>query len=144
MQKIGQTWEKDGFLLRPARYEDAEEYFSQNFNPLDPEIARLTGCKEAFTRDEVVSFFRQCVEADDRYDFLLTSPDGRIIGESVINEIDWDTRCANYRICIFHPGERGKGIVRLLCKKENFPLEFQRNTEGEFWKNPFPFLERGL
>ena len=41
-------------------------------------------------------------------------------------------------------GERGKGIVRLLCKKENFPLEFQRNTEGEFWKNPFPFLERGL
>lgn len=44
MTKIEQTWEKDGFILRPAKAEDAEKYYRQNFNPLDPEVARLTGC----------------------------------------------------------------------------------------------------
>lgn len=110
LKPICQTWEKDGFLLRPAREEDAEDYFRQNFNPLDPELARLTGCKSSFTREEVVTFFRKCVQADDRFDFLLFAPDGRIIGESVINEIDLDLRCANFRICIFHASERGQGI----------------------------------
>ena len=30
----------------------------------------------------MVEFFKKCVE--DRYDFLIISPDGRIIGESII------------------------------------------------------------
>lgn len=110
MKKSGQVWEKDGYVLRTARAEDAGEYYRQNFDPLDPEVAKLTGCKETFSRDEVVSFFLRCIEAEDRYDFLLLSPEGNIIGESVINEIDWDLRCANFRIAIFHPGERGRGI----------------------------------
>ena len=32
------------------------------------------------------------------------------MGESVLNEIDWDLRKANFRIAIFHPEECGKGI----------------------------------
>lgn len=110
MDKLEQIWEKDGFILRPARIEDAEEYFLQNFNPLDIEVARLTGCKEVFTHDEVVNFFKGCVESNNRYDFLIISPDGRIIGESVINKIDLEARSANFRIAIFHSNERGKGI----------------------------------
>lgn len=73
-------------------------------------MTRLTGCKKEFTHDEVVNFFLQCVEADDRYDFLIIAPDGRIIGESVINHIDTEARSANYRIGIFQSTERGKGI----------------------------------
>ena len=38
------------------------------------------------------------------------APDGRILGESVINEIDWDLRCANFRIAIVHPTDCGQGI----------------------------------
>ncbi len=110
MRKEGHTWTKDGYVLRLAEAADAEEYYRQNFNPLDAEVARLTGCKTEFTHDEVVNFFLQCVEADDRYDFLIIAPDGRIIGESVINEIDWEARSANYRIGIFHSNERGRGI----------------------------------
>lgn len=110
MKKVEQTWEKDGYVIRLAKKEDAEDYFQQNFNPLDQEVARLTGCKEQFTHDEVVGFFLKCVDADDRYDFMIIAPDGRIIGESVINEIDWDAGCANFRIGIFHGTERGKGI----------------------------------
>ncbi|MGN1021046.1 MAG: GNAT family N-acetyltransferase [Aristaeellaceae bacterium] len=101
---------RDGYTLRPARHEDAEAYFRQNFSPLDGEVARLTGSRRDFTREEVVDFFHRCVDAEDRRDFLIIAPDGRIIGESVINEIDGDTRCANYRVAIFHSDCRGKGI----------------------------------
>lgn len=110
MTKSEKTWEKDGFLLRLARKEDAEEYYENNFNPLDPEIARLTGCKPDFTHDEVVNFLKRCVDAEDRYDFIIISPEGKIIGESVINEIDFNVRSANFRIGMFHATECGKGI----------------------------------
>lgn len=104
------VWEKDGFIIRLARAEDVNNYFEQNYCPLDKEVARLTGCKEVFTEEEVKSFFLKCLEEDDRYFFLIISPNGRIIGESVINEIDWDLRCANFRIGIYHSTERGRGI----------------------------------
>lgn len=107
---INAGWEKDGYTIRLAEKWDAEAYYTQNYCPLDKEVARLTGCKESFTKEEVVSFFLRSVEEDDRYFFLILSPDGQIIGESVINEIDWDLRCANFRIAIFHPAQRGKGI----------------------------------
>lgn len=111
MDKRNPIWEKDGFQLRLAGKEDAEAYFSQNYDPLDPEVVRFTGCREKFTQKEVVSFFLQCVQAEDRYDFLIIAPDGRIAGESVINEIDWEVGKANFRIAIFHSDARGKGIV---------------------------------
>ncbi|MDO4312943.1 MAG: GNAT family protein [Eubacteriales bacterium] len=103
-------WEKDGYTMRLAVKEDAEAYYSCNFNPLDPEIVRLTGCKAEFTHDEVVDFFCRCIESKDRYDFVIAAPDGQIIGESVINEIDELTKSANFRIALFHEEGCGKGI----------------------------------
>lgn len=110
MKKQDRSWTKDGFCLRLAREEDALAYYEQNYDPLDPEAARLTGCKEAFSKEEVLSFFARCVAEDDRYLFLLIAPDGRIVGESVLNEIDLSLRCANFRMAIFHPAERGRGL----------------------------------
>ena len=110
VKKIEKIWEKDGFILRLAKEEDAEGYYEHNFNPLDSEVARLTGCKPNFTHDEVVNFFKKCVNAEDRYDFMIISPDGKIIGESVINEIDDELRSANFRSGLFHSDECGKGI----------------------------------
>ena len=104
------AWEKNGFIIRLAQKEDAEPYYAQNYCPLDKEVARLTGCKEIYSRKEVISFFLKAVEEKDRYFFLMIAPDGRIIGESVINEIDWDLRRANFRIAIFHPTDRGQGL----------------------------------
>lgn len=103
-------FEKNGYILRPARKEDAERYYKENYNPLDKEVARFTGCKESFTEEEVVGFFLKSLEDGDRYTFLIISPDGRIIGESVINEIDRDLRSANFRIAIFHSKDCGRGI----------------------------------
>lgn len=104
---IGQ---KDGFVIRLAKADDAVNYYEQNYCPLDKEVARLTGCKEEFSKDEVVSFFLKSLEEDDRYFFLIIAPDGEIIGESVINEIDWELKCANFRIGLYRQTERGKGI----------------------------------
>ncbi len=108
--KINKTWEKDGFIIRLAEKSDDESYFYQNYCPLDKEVARLTGSKEVFTKEEVISFFHKSIDDNNRYFFLIISPDGRIIGESVINEIDFDLRCANFRIAIYHLTDRGKGI----------------------------------
>ena len=59
-------WEKDGYILRLARAEDAEDYYRQNYNPLDVEAARLTGSKTRFTREEVVSFFLRSLRDENR------------------------------------------------------------------------------
>lgn len=104
------TVEKDGFLIRLAKTEDATDYYRQNFCPLDKEVAHFTGCKEVFSEEEVMSFFLKSLEEDNRYFFLIIAPDGKIIGESIINKIDWNMRCANFRIALFHMTERGKGI----------------------------------
>lgn len=117
MNKLYKEWKKDGFLLRPATLEDAEKYYEENYNPLDKEVAFLTGCKESFSREEVINFFTECLNDNDRYDFLIIAPDGRIIGESVINEIDWKARSANFRIAIFHSNEHGKGIGTWATEK---------------------------
>lgn len=77
---------------------------------MDPELARLTGCKQRFTREEVLAYFARCMEAGDRCDLLLLSPEGRILGESVVNEIDFSLRSANFRIALFSPQARGRGL----------------------------------
>lgn len=110
MKRTTSTWEHNGYTLRPARKEDAENYYRAGFERLDPEPARLTGSKERYSRDEVISFFLACLDDPDRRDFLLVDPAGRIAGECVINEIDWDARCANFRIGIFRPEDRGQGL----------------------------------
>ena len=57
------------------------------------------------------------MNAADRCDFHIIGPDGRIIGESVLNEIDTTARSANLRICLFHPDTFGKGIGSWAIEK---------------------------
>ena len=104
------VWAHNGYTLRPARKEDAEDYYRAGFDPLDPELARLTGSRAEYSRKEVVDFFLACVDDPDRRDFLLLDPAGHIAGEAVINEIDWESRCANFRTAIFRPEHRGMGL----------------------------------
>lgn len=56
------------------------------------------------------SSFLKSLEVDDKYFFLIVAPDGEIIGESLIYEIDWNLKCANFRIGLYRQAERGKGI----------------------------------
>ena len=103
-------WKKNGYTIRMARKEEAEDYYVQNFCPLDKGVVRFTGCKDFFEREEVISSFLKWIDEKERYFFLIIAPDGQIVGESIINEIDWKLRRANFRIAIFRSTERGQGI----------------------------------
>lgn len=111
------SWTKDGFTLRRARVEDVEAYYSQNYCPLDAELAKLTGSKSSFSEEEVKSFFLKALEDKERYFFLILSPEDKIIGECVVNEIDWELRSANFRIAIFQVIGRNKGLGTWVTEK---------------------------
>ena len=85
MKHIERIWQKDGYTLRSIRAEDAEDYCAAL--RMDPEVDRLTGSRSNFTRGEVLAYFHRCLEADDRADFLILDPEGRILGESVERSI---------------------------------------------------------
>ena len=136
-------WTKDGFLLRPALREDAPEYYEHNFAPLDPEVARLTGSRRDFTREEVVSAFLRWVDADDRYTLLLISPEGHIIGESVLNELDPELRSANFRICLFHPEHFGKSLGSWMTEK-TLELAFEEAKLHRVSLSVFSFNPRAI
>lgn len=106
--RVETTWERGGYVLRSSRADDVDAYW-EAFDAPDPEGMRLTG-SVPHTREEVTSFFLRCVDDPDRCDLLITSPDGRVVGESVINEIDWGARSANYRIYLFDVELRGHGL----------------------------------
>lgn len=113
------AWEKDGFLLRSATFEDLEPYYEQNYNPLDSDLVRMTGCKDSFTRQEVAAFFKKSIESDERYLFLLIAPDKSIVGECVVSEIDPVLRSAHFRIAILQDAYRARGLgtwaVQSVC-----------------------------
>ena len=131
----------DGYTLRPTRAQDAEPYYAQNYCPLDPELARLTGCKREFTREEVVGFFLRGIEDEDRRWLLLIAPDGRIAGESLLTEIDADTRSANFRIALFAPELRGRGLGTWMAR-ETLRLAFDELRLHRVYLDVFSFNER--
>lgn len=129
-------WERNGYLIRPAEAADAETYYHALFDPMDPEVARLTGSPEHFPRETVIPFFLRCIADDARHDFLILDPQGQIIGESVINELDPASSSANYRIAITGEANRNKGIgtwaVQTACAFAFEHLHLSRLTLGVF------------
>lgn len=110
MKQTVPPMEQNGYILRLSQEQDLEEYYRQGFAQDDAEITRLTGSHEHYPYEEVAAHFKRCLTDENRYDFLILSPEGKIIGESVINEIDWDVRSANFRIAMFHSRDCGKGV----------------------------------
>ena len=103
MSKHQAAWQKDDFSLRPFAKGEGEKYYLDCFSHPDPEADRLTGSAASFPRQAVIDHYERAVEDPDRYDFVLVAPDGTFAGEAVINEMDWDARCANFRIALFSP-----------------------------------------
>lgn len=115
MEKTNVRWERaDGHVLRLARAADVDAYWA-GFVQFDPEGALLTGSKERYEKDEVTSFFLRCVDDPDRRDLLIFSPEGEVLGESVINEIDWAACSANFRIALFGAAARDRGLGSWAC-----------------------------
>lgn len=110
MEKIKAHWTKNGYTLRSFEPGEEEKYFSDCFTVPDPEVNRLTGSAETYSHDTVAEYHHRVVTDPDRYDFILVNPQGKFIGESVINEIDREAGCANFRIVIFDSGNCSHGL----------------------------------
>ena len=74
--------------MRSSRIEDKDAYYLAGFTECDSEVARMTGSKMHYSKEEVDAYFVNCLNDSTRYDFLIFDPQGSLIGESVINEID--------------------------------------------------------
>ncbi|MGT2742864.1 GNAT family N-acetyltransferase [Streptococcus plurextorum] len=98
-----------GYHLRPLEKTDAETFYQDSFTFPTPEVDDLTGSSATFTREQIVNHYLTCPDKTDRYDFVIISPDGKLIGETVINDYEPEANAANFRIAIFHKDHWGKG-----------------------------------
>ncbi|MCB7429893.1 N-acetyltransferase, partial [Erysipelatoclostridium ramosum] len=87
-------WEYKGTTMRSSRIEDKDAYYINGFTECDREIARMTGSKMHYSKEEVDAYFVSCLSDTTRYDFLLFDSQDSLIGECVINEIDEQARSA--------------------------------------------------
>ena len=95
-------------FLRPLGPEDSESIFA---SLSDEESMRLTGTQQSFTLEQVQAFYATVPDTDDRIDYAIVLKDGSdiMIGEVVLNNIDWDNKSANFRIALSSQNYFGKG-----------------------------------
>lgn len=110
MDKIKVQWENNGIILQSFEKGQEEKYYNDCFSFSDPEVNRLTGSDVSFSHDQVVNYYKRIIEDSSRYDFIIIDSKGKFIGESVINEIDWELRSANFRIVLFDSKNCSQGI----------------------------------
>ena len=92
--------------LRPLRAQDADVIFAYT----DPEVNRLTGTTENHTLEQYRTHYASLENAQDRADYaIITKPSDELAGEVVVNDIDWHSRVANFRIVLFDSRFFGKG-----------------------------------
>jgi len=119
-------------LLRPITVEDSAALFD---SLSDKESMRLTGTHQTFTLGQVQAFYGSVGQADDRVDYAIvpteigpfapepfatgtsapepSTPEPNktnpAVGEVVLNQIDWHSRTASFRIALFAEKYFGKG-----------------------------------
>lgn len=98
------------FTLRLIQQADIPAYYEQGFAHLPEEICRLTGTSFDVSLESITNYVQQIVPDESRYDFLILNAQGKICGETVLNEIDWTLNSCNFRICLFSPDDCGTGI----------------------------------
>ncbi|MDY2937161.1 MAG: GNAT family protein [Fusicatenibacter sp.] len=141
MEKYTAEWERNGYLLRSFQKGEEEKYYEDCFVISDEEVNRLTGSYGIYDHARVTEYYRRIVEDPDRYDFIIVDPEGNFIGESVINEIDWEVKSANFRIVIFQSKNCSKGIGSWAVRKtRDFAFEMLKLHRLEL--DVFSFNER--
>lgn len=85
--------------LRPITVEDSAALFAV-FS--DKEVMRLTGTHKTSTLEGAEAFYDRVSQADDRADYAIvsTADPSLVLGEVVLNYIDWHNRSANFRIAL--------------------------------------------
>ncbi|MDP2814716.1 MAG: GNAT family N-acetyltransferase [Erysipelotrichaceae bacterium] len=97
-------------ILRLINVDDKEAYYNAGFKTMDEQSRYFTQTKHVYSQHQIYEYVDRIVEDETRYDFLIIDLNHQICGESVLNEIDWDKRSANYRIALFDHENFGKGV----------------------------------
>ena len=87
--------------LRPLRFEDAEAYGEAKYGREE---------KGSPCGDEVRAAVVDAVRDRDRYDFLVTGPSGEILGEAVLEAVNWEAESGRLRIALFREEAFGTGV----------------------------------
>ncbi|MDO9592820.1 MAG: GNAT family protein [Erysipelotrichaceae bacterium] len=110
MKKLSKKLFSRNIILRLVQKEDKSSYYNAGFRSIDSQSMYFTQTSASFSEDQIYGYIDRIVDDENRYDFLITDSSGVIFGESVLNEIDWQKRIANYRIVLFNQKYFGRGI----------------------------------
>ena len=128
--------------LRLIRDTDIEEYYKNGFKSIDKEVQLYTGTKHIPTEESIIFYVNEIIEDESRYDFLIINREGKIIGESVINEIDTDNMSGHFRICLFDSKNFGQGMGT-EATKITLKFGFEELNLHRIELEVFSFNERG-
>lgn len=116
MKKVTKEIIDQNVMLRLITIDDKEAYYNAGFRTMDDQSRYFTQTKHVFNQKQIHDYVDRIVEDDTRYDFLIIDSQNQICGESVLNDINWDNRCANFRIALFDHKYFGKGIGSVSVK----------------------------
>lgn len=119
MQKINmkKIYCNNGLTLRLIEKGDIDQYYDQGFSFVDEEINMCTGSQRVISKQSIVEYVNRIMDDETRYDLLICNLEDGIIGESVLNEIEWDTKNCNFRICLFRHETCGQGVGEQVIKE---------------------------
>ena len=113
--------------LRPLLASDVDAFLA---GLEDPESTRLTGTQQTFTREQIQHWCATRLEQEDRIDYvILRSESATLMGEVVLNEIDFVNRNANLRIALwsgFTDQGFGSEAIRLVLEHAFLLLNLNR------------------
>lgn len=102
-----QLLEGNQIYLRPFEPEDFEVFYISLHHP---EVRRLTGSPQVFTREKVEVWLKNIMMADNRILLMIVSKQTHeVLGDVEINNINLFNHSANIRIALYHEKDFGKG-----------------------------------
>ena len=107
--------ETSRLILKPLTVQDFDPFME---TLADEEAMSLTGTEAEFTPELVKDFLIRIETDKNRYDWgVYLKEKSLLIGEIVLNNIDWKHKCANFRIAFSKERDKGYGtesIARVL------------------------------
>jgi RimJ/RimL family protein N-acetyltransferase len=92
--------------LRPLSVADAQAMYASMD---DEEAMKLTGTQSNYSFEDVEKHLKYCQAATDRLDFAVLR-ESEIVGEVVLNNIDFINKSASFRIAIWTGKNRNRGF----------------------------------
>lgn len=92
--------------LRPLNVGDAQDMYASMD---DEEAMKLTGTQSKYSLEDIENHLKRCQNANDRLDFAILT-ENEIVGEVVLNNIDFVNKSTSFRIAMWTAKNRNRGF----------------------------------